>query len=279
MHEETAVDSVVPPSGVRTVKSADRTLALLEYLIQASEPRTLREVSEDLQLPRASAYALLLTLQRRGWVENVSNRFTLGLRTLEAAIAAIDLDPVVRQTERVRYSLIGELGETIHLARLDGCEVVYLQSLIAPERPNVLTRPGRRLPAYASALGKAIFAHWDWEDVSHLLPTPFDRLTAHTVKDAESLRHQVDEARSVGYSCEREENTPGVVCYAIAVPSQKRPEYAISCSIPSRHLSPALEETVRDRLLQAAAELSPVRLPNKTFTTLSSADQTVQSGA
>lgn len=257
------MDGVAAPSGVRTVKSADRTLALLEYLIQASEPRTLREVSEDLQLPRASAYALLLTLQRRGWVESVSNRYTLGLRTLEAAIAAIDLDPVVRHTERVRYSLIGELGETIHLARLDGCDVVYLQSLIAPDRPNVLTRPGRRLPAYASALGKAIFAYWDWADVTARLPATFDRLTAHTVPDIGALRSQVVEAKLAGYSCEREENTPGVVCYAVAVPSQKRPEYAISCSIPSRHISPALEETVRDRLLQAAAELSPVRLPYK----------------
>ncbi|WP_054374861.1 IclR family transcriptional regulator [Rhodococcus rhodochrous] len=243
------------------MKSADRTLALLEYLIQAQQPRSLREVSEDLNLPKASAYALLLTLQRRGWVETVSNRFTLGLRTLEAAIAAIDLDPVVRQTEHIRYRLISELGETIHLARLDGCEVVYLQSLVAPDRPALLTRPGRRLPAYASALGKAIFAQRPWESVLSLLPPRFDALTPYTVTDAESLHRQVTSAAEQGFSCEREENMPGVVCYAIAVPSEGTAEYAISCSIPTRHLSPALEEKVKSHLLRAADELRPAQVP------------------
>lgn len=248
-----------PTSGVRTVKSADRTLALLEYLIQAQEPRTLREVSEDLGLPKASAYALLLTLQRRGWVEAVANRFTLGLRTLEAAIATIDLDPVVRQTERVRYSLISELGETIHLARLDGGEVVYLQSLVAPDRPAILTRPGRRLPAYASALGKAIFAARPWETVLPVLPDSFERITPHTVADIEALHEQVTTAAEVGYSYECEENSPGITCYAIAVPHDDVPDYAISCSIPSKHLSPALEEAVKSRLLRAATELGAER--------------------
>lgn len=267
IHMEKETDAPVAPTdgaaegttakGVRTVKSADRTLALLDYLIRAQGPRTLREVSDDLHLPKASAYALLLTLQRRGWVESVSNRFTLGLRTLEAAIAAIDLDPVVRLTEDVRYRLISELGETIHLARLDGCEVVYLQSLVAPDRPALLTRPGRRLPAYASALGKAIFAERPWDSVTHLLPETFERLTPHTVANADDLHDQVAMAARMGFSCEREENMPGIVCYAIAVPTDEIPEYAISCSIPSRHLSPALEETVKTRLLQVARELQP----------------------
>ncbi|SCL24921.1 IclR family transcriptional regulator [Micromonospora inyonensis] len=245
--------------GVRTVKSADRALAVLEYLIESREPRTLRDVTRDLAIPRASAYALLLTLQRRGWVDVDDSRFTLGLRSLQAAVAAIDLDPTVRRTESIRHELNAELGETIHLGRLDGAEIVYVQTLTAPNRMSALTRPGRRLPAHASALGKALFAARPWRLVSEVLPKKLEMITPHTVTTRTELKKQLETTAKVGYSTEIEENTLGIMCYAIAVPADPYPSYAISCSVPLTNLDEEHRATVRNRLLQAANQLASNR--------------------
>ncbi|WP_185973163.1 IclR family transcriptional regulator [Aeromicrobium piscarium] len=249
-------DETAAISGVRTVKSADRALQLLEYLIQSPEPRTLKEVTEALQIPRASTYALLVTLQRRGWVDANDNRFSLGLRSLQAAVTAIDLDPTVRRTEQVRQRLNADLKETVHLARLDGADVVYIQSFTAPDRPSALTRPGRRLPAYACALGKALLATREWDEVDAALPQELAPVTSRTITSRPQLRSELEQIARDGYAKEVEENTLGLTCYAIAVPATPRPSYAISCSMPLDALEQEHHALVRDRLLQAAQRLA-----------------------
>nr|WP_279432358.1 IclR family transcriptional regulator [Aeromicrobium phragmitis] len=251
---------------MRTVKSADRALQLLEYLIQSPAPRTLKEVTEALQIPRASTYALLVTLQRRGWVEVNDNRFSLGLRSLQAAVTAIDLDPTVRRTEPLRQALNSDLKETVHLARLDGADVVYIQSLTAPDRPSALTRPGRRLPAHACALGKALLATRDWNEVNAVLPDVLTPVTSRTITSRARLREELEQVARHGYAMEVEENTLGLTCYAIAVPALPRPSYAISCSMPLDALAQEHRDLVRDRLLQAAQRLEAEIEPHRTFT-------------
>src|SRR6476646_4743073 len=55
--------------GIREVKSAARTVELLELLAaRGNQPTRLRELSEALGAPRSSIYALLRTLVDRRWV-------------------------------------------------------------------------------------------------------------------------------------------------------------------------------------------------------------------
>ena len=56
---------------VRKVKSAVRTVELLEYLAaRPDDPARLREISDALDMPRSSAHALLRTLVAQGWVRS-----------------------------------------------------------------------------------------------------------------------------------------------------------------------------------------------------------------
>ncbi|WP_114906518.1 IclR family transcriptional regulator [Ornithinimicrobium murale] len=242
--------------GVRTVKSADRTLALLEYLMSVREPMTLRSVSEDLGIPRASAYALLVTLQRRGWVDSAGSRFRLGLSALRAAASVIDLDDTVRATEGIRNELAAQLSETVHLARLDGTDVVYLQSFISPHSLSVVTRPGRRLPAWTTALGKALLADRPWAEVDQLLPKRLEGITQHSVTTRAALRRDLAEAAEAGYAQDDEENTIGLRCYAISVPLVDPPLYAISVSVPTPRVTSKNEKQIIQALRSARATLS-----------------------
>jgi len=74
-----------PTRGVREVKSAARTLELLELLAaRPDRPTRLRELSEQLGMPRSSTYALLRTLVDRGWVhiDSTGTLYRIGV-TLE----------------------------------------------------------------------------------------------------------------------------------------------------------------------------------------------------
>jgi len=56
---------------VRKVKSAVRTVELLEYLAARQDrPARIREISAALDMPRSSAHALLRTLMAQGWVRS-----------------------------------------------------------------------------------------------------------------------------------------------------------------------------------------------------------------
>lgn len=81
---------------VRKVKSAVRTVELLEYLAaRRDEPARLREISDALAMPRSSTHALLRTLVGQGWVrsDNSGTLYGIGIRALLVGTSYLDGDP------------------------------------------------------------------------------------------------------------------------------------------------------------------------------------------
>ncbi|MEV0197111.1 IclR family transcriptional regulator [Nonomuraea sp. NPDC050691] len=242
--------------GVRSVKSAERTIAVLEYLSSAAQACSLREVVTALGMPRASGYALLTTLVDTGWVEtDGAGRYRIGIRALRAGAAYVERDDVVQRAQPVMNELHSDLGETVHLARLDGAEVVYLATNISRHSLAVVSRPGRRLPSWATGLGKAILAGRPWEEVDALLPATLEARTEHTITDRAALRVELEEIRRRGHAVDEQESTIGLRCFAVALDFGPAPNEALSCSIPIVRLSPEREEMIVTALLRARTRI------------------------
>ncbi|MDT0344283.1 IclR family transcriptional regulator [Streptomyces litchfieldiae] len=250
-------DGPLDTGGVRSVKSADRTIALLEYLSAAESPRSLRDVTDDLGIPRASAYALLMTLVRTGWVEpnETATGFRLGIRALRAGASYVEHDDVVRRAQPVMNDLSEQLGETIHLARLDGDEIVYLATNLSRHSLAVVSKPGRRLPCWATGLGKAILAHRPWREVDALLPDVLTPRTAHTITDRDRLREELTAVAERGSAVDEQESTIGLRCFAVPLRFGGTVSEALSCSIPVVRLDPDRERVIIDALLRARDRL------------------------
>ncbi|HUR01379.1 MAG TPA: IclR family transcriptional regulator [Nonomuraea sp.] len=242
--------------GVRSVKSAERTIAVLEYLSSATQACSLRELTTALGLPRASGYALLTTLVNTRWVEtDGTGSYRLGIRALRAGASYVERDDVVQQAQPAMNELNDQLGETIHLARLDGTEIVYLATNISRHSLTVVSRPGRRLPSWATGLGKAILAGHPWEEVDALLPEALEPRTVHTFTDRAALRAELAEVRRRGYAIDEQESTIGLRCFAVALDFAVPPTEALSCSIPMVRLDPDREEAIVAALLRARARI------------------------
>lgn len=232
----TAVSNAAASNGA--VKSADRAIELLELLAGYSEPLTLSEIHRELSYPKSSLFVLLRTLVARGWVETDrrGTGYSIGVRALLVGTSYLDRDPVIRAATRVLEQLRAEINETVHLARLDGCDVVYLASRESAHHLRLTSRVGRRVPAHATALGKALLAARTDAEVDALLPANLEALTPQTVTDRGALFAELAEVRERGYATERGQNTPGLGCFAVALDYRMPPTDAISCSVPYARL-------------------------------------------
>ncbi|MEV0681600.1 IclR family transcriptional regulator [Actinosynnema sp. NPDC050436] len=244
------------PNAARSsaVKSADRTVELLEALSASDRPLTLTQLHRELSYPKSSLSMLLRTLLARGWVELDPSRGTygIGVRALLVGTAYLDHDPVVQVAVRVLEQVHHEVGETVHLARLDGSDVVHLAVRESEHHLRVVSRVGRRLPAHATSSGKALLAARGPAEVDAILPTRLAALTPGTVVDRAALHAQLAVVRAAGYAREREENTPGLGCFAVALPHRSPVLDAMSCSVPLGRLDPEHERRIVEALLRGA---------------------------
>lgn len=244
--------------GGAQVKSAARTVELLEFFAGRPGMHSLAAVQEALGYPKSSLYMLLRTLVGLGWMETdaTGTRYGIGVRALLVGTSYLDGDEVVAAARPVLDRLADETTETIHLARLDGTSVVYLATRQSQHHLRPFTRVGRRLPAHSTALGKALLAARSDEQVRALLPARLEALTEHTVTDRERLIEELRTVRAQGYAVDREENTVGLRCLAVAIPTRSPARDAVSCSVPTARLTPAHRQLIEEALADARDRLA-----------------------
>lgn len=251
---------VLPPRAPATVKSAYRTMQILELLASRPNRLSLTELQRELEIPKSSLHNLLQTMVERGWLETDARGtvYGIGIRALRVGVIYLERDPVVQAAGPLLAELRRLLDETMHLARLDGSDVVYLASRESAHHLRSSSRIGRRLPAHTTALGKALLAARPPAEVDHLLPETLVALTPDTVTDRAVLRAELAETRQHGWSFEQGQNTSGLACIAVAVPGQHPAIDAISCSVPLVRLTPEHKEHIIDTLVHAASELGHI---------------------
>ncbi|GGM66903.1 IclR family transcriptional regulator [Micromonospora sonchi] len=249
------------PEEFQPVKSAGRTLDLLELLADHPQPWALGDLARTLGIPKSSLHGLLRTLTSRGWVrtDETGTRFRLGLRALRVGAAYLDGDEPVGLLAGVLDELSRRFGEAVHLGRLDGDQVVYLAKRESVHRLRLYSAIGRRLPAHATALGKALLAEQPVHEVDRVLAFPLPRLTPHTVTDRDALHAALAAVRTAGHAVDREENAEGIRCFAMAVPLATPAVDAVSVSVPVTRLRPELETAIVAALRETVGGLTQAR--------------------
>jgi DNA-binding IclR family transcriptional regulator len=227
--------------GVAEVKSAARTVFVLEFLAsRQNEPARLREISEALGVPKSSLYALLRTLSQHGWVRTDASGtlYGIGIRALMAGTSYLDTDPYLRLVQPSLDYAKEQLNETIHFGRLDGTDIVYLATRESTQYLRPYSRVGRRLPASATAMGKALIAERSGPTLDAMLQEPLPRLTPNSIVDVEAMKAEINATRQRGYSVDLQENTVGLQCFGFALRYANPAMDAISCSVPVARLTP-----------------------------------------
>jgi len=235
------LDGSATINDVSPVKSAERTVKILETLAASPTRLTLSELQERMGYPRSSLHALVRTLRELKWVEadESGSAFGVGPHALLSGTAYLDRDPALHFAYETLEDLRSEIGYTIHYARRDEAHVLYLASRESREPSGRrVSRVGRRLPAHVTALGQALLAELTEAEVDELLPAKLEALQEDTITTRVRLHDELDEVRRRGWAFEREQNTKGVACVAVAVGYRIPATDAVSCSMPVDRISP-----------------------------------------
>jgi IclR family acetate operon transcriptional repressor len=249
-----------PAANGGVVKSADRTLAILDLLTAHRDGLTLAEIQSALGFPKSSTYSLLMTMVGRSFVEQdpATRRFRVGIRLWQAGqsyVAAIDLEKAaLPYMEQLR----DELNETVQLATLDGTDNVYVGKVEPDQQLLLASRVGVRLPAYATGIGKALLTQLDDAEVERrFAAVEFTRYTPNTIGSLEELLAAIVAARERGYATDTSEYTPGVCCVAAPI-NGSRPgaEAAISVSVPEVRWTDDLMARATEAIQATAQKIS-----------------------
>ncbi|MCA1217298.1 IclR family transcriptional regulator [Streptomyces sp. 8L] len=243
--------------GPEEVKSAARVLKVLELLGAEGAKLSLAEMASALSVPKSSLHAILRTMQAHRWVDldQSGTRYSLGLKALLTGTAYLESDDVTGLAGPVLDALAEETGESVHLGRLDGTDVVYLAKRESRHALRMYSAVGRRLPAHATALGKAMLSQYDAAEVRMRLDWPLERLTPDTVTDPDQLLEQLAEARLRGWAMDDGENSADIRCVAVALGSGHGADDAISCSAPRSRMDDARAREITQLVTEAAHSL------------------------
>jgi DNA-binding IclR family transcriptional regulator len=223
------------PEETPLVKSAERTVRILETLAASRTRLTISELQDRVGYPRSSLHALIRTLKDLKWVEADASgsAFGVGPHALLSGTAYLDRDPALPFAFDVLEDLRAEIGYTIHYARRDDAHVLYLASRESRDSVRVVSRVGRRLPVHITALGQALLAALTDDEVDRILREPLVAYTPNSFTDKAALHRELEAVRERGWAYEREQGTEGVACVAAAVDYRIPATDAISCSMPA----------------------------------------------
>jgi DNA-binding IclR family transcriptional regulator len=135
--------------------------------------------------------------------------------------------------------LARETGEVIHLAVLDGSDIVYLEKKGQGQILTVATRVGGRNPAYASSMGKILLADLSESELKKVLGRGrLKKLTANTITEMPRLLEELARIREQGFALDNEETFPGIRCVGAPIrDSGGKVIAAVSVTVPAQRMS------------------------------------------
>jgi DNA-binding IclR family transcriptional regulator len=240
------------------VESVRRALKVLRCFGLDHPELGVSTIARELGMHKSTVHRLLTTLQEEGFVYQVDgNRYTLGWKVFELGVAIPAWQAVRQPVLRVLESLVGETGETAHLAILDDGEVLYVEKVEAARSLRMPSAVGRRVPLHCTALGKVLMAGLDNETFrATIYSSPLKAFTNSTITDPDRLREEIERVRRQGYAVDREEIEEGLMCIgAPVVDPGGRTCAAISIAGPSSRILPPLKRH-SDAVQRASQSLS-----------------------
>lgn len=243
------------------VPALERMSLVLDAVSRSPQGMRLSELARAVDLPKSTLHNLLITMEALGLLtrEVDGGPVRLGLRLYEWGLAYARQMDLLSQFSRLAGELVQRCRETIQLAVLDGRDVVYLAKQDPEDQAiRLVSEPGMRLPASATALGKILMAYLPEEEVSNRFrDAEWIRMTEHTVTELPKLLEDLRVARAEGLARDHQEVAEGLECMAAPILDHMgHATAAVSISVPIFRLTEERRATLETEIRSLAAELS-----------------------
>jgi DNA-binding IclR family transcriptional regulator len=244
----------------RVVPAVIRSLDILELFLD--RPRlSARDITERLGLPRTTVHELLVTLVARSYLISVPGQpvqFRLGMPVFQLGAAFAGQLDLVREAQEVAHDVAAACNEAVHVAVLNGPDVIYLVKVDSTHPVRMVSAVGRRLPAHCTAVGKMLLSDLDPADLDALAPDgELPGMTPDSITDLDRLRTELDSVRGAGVAIDDGESDSAVRCVAAPVRDHTGAVVAaMSVSAPIIRWTPATPAEWTRLVREGAAALS-----------------------
>jgi len=242
------------------IKVLDKSLSILETLLQHNSPMSMTEVSEKLGLYPSTVHRVLNTLKYRGYVEQNSadQKYQLGLKVLELGMAKFHQMDLVRESAPYLKEIVNQCNETVHLGILEDKEVLYLAKEESSQTIRMCSYVGKRASLHCTALGKVLLAYLPEGERKKILgKKELPCLTEKTITDKEELEKELSKVKKQGFALDRGENEKDVRCIAAPIRNyQGKVIAALSISSPSYRTNIDQQNHLKEALLQTSKNIS-----------------------
>lgn len=239
------------------IESVDNALKLLLLFVERPRVR-LTDASTYLGVASSTAHRVLAMLQYRGFVrqDRDSKAYEPGPALATIAFATIRQLDIRARARPVLETLNAKLQETVHLGRLEGTQVHFIDSLESPRAVRVVSRAGRAMPAHCTSNGKASLSLLSLEELQQLYPSEqLEALTPKSLTSRTALEKDLKTVRRRGFATSNEESEEGVASVSVPVDSPSGVHYALTVSLPVHRMTAATRTEIVAALKEAAKEL------------------------
>lgn len=250
------IDGPAPPQ--YPIESVDNALKILLLLGERNSIR-LTDASNYLGVASSTAHRLLAMLQYRGFVRQnpQTKAYEPGPSLSNVAFAIMRQVDIRARAHPVLQRLSETVGETVHLGRLDGTAVFFVDSIESSRAVRVGSRLGMSLPAHCTSTGKALLASCEPQAVRLLYPHErLPVLTSHSLNSRKALEAELAVVRDRGYATSSEESEEGVASVAAFLGDFAGSKYAVNISAPVTRMTEAMRKDIAARVIQAVQDIT-----------------------
>lgn len=209
-------------SNVKLVQSVLHALQLFE-VFRTSENKDefgVTELSKALGLHKNNVFRLLATLESRGYIEQnpETENYRLGIEIFNLGQQFINKLNILKLARPFMEKIVAEVNESIYIGILRKGFVVYLDMVEANQNVRVVSRVGKDVPAYCTAIGKIQLAYASEEEINSMyMGARLKRYTNNTITSLPELKKHLKEVLANDYALDNEEFEERVRCIAVPI--------------------------------------------------------------
>lgn len=234
-------------------------LSVIKAFDYENTSMTLSDVAKKVDITRASARRLLLTLESLGYVVQEGTFFCLTPKIIELGYSYFAALPWTDLAYKNIKKVVDSCQLSCSISILDGCNIICIMRIPATRILNEGIHVGTRLPAAYTSTGRLFMCHMEEKDLKKYIDSlPLKAFTQKSITNKDVLYKKIMFEKNQGYQIVEEEVEDGLV--SIAAPIFNRDNKMIGAMNIGSHLSykntKLLKETVLPLLINAAKETS-----------------------
>ncbi len=235
-------------------KTFERGLHIFEYLI-IHKKVSVTQAAKILEVQKSAAYRFLNTLRILGYADqNDQNHYILTER-LERLMSGLPSDIDMKSLTKRELSKLAQYSQlTANIGYFDEREIVYVAQKAIE---FTYYTEGNHIPAYCSAMGKAVLAFLPEEELEkYLQQTVLVPFTPNTICCEKKLRLELKTVRELGYAVTNGEMVTGLIGMAAPIfYNNMPPRYSVSTAGISCQSVEEFIRVSRDIILSTSREI------------------------